>query len=372
MTANKLTANRFWSPLVATLSPYVPGEQPRRASTPGATGQTNQQALVKLNTNENPFGPSPRVLQAIMEATTDDLRLYPDPESVVLKEALARRYRVGVDEVFVGNGSDEVLGLTFAALLKHELPLLFPDISYSFYPVYCALFGIDYQRVPLSETLTVNPADYLQPNGGIIITNPNAPTGTALGVSAIETILKGNPDSVVVIDEAYVDFGGESVVPLIHDYPNLLITHSFSKSRSLAGLRVGYALGQAHLIDALRRVKDSFNSYPLDRLAVAGAVAAIEDEAYFQKACAAVVSNRQWLVNELTESGFSVLPSSANFVFATHPQRDAKQLQAALRSRGVLVRYFDKPRIDQYLRITIGSRDDCHLLMNAIRRSSTA
>ena len=171
MTANKLTANRFWSPLVATLSPYVPGEQPRRASTPGATGQTNQQALVKLNTNENPFGPSPRVLQAIMEATTDDLRLYPDPESVVLKEALARRYRVGVDEVFVGNGSDEVLGLTFAALLKHELPLLFPDISYSFYPVYCALFGIDYQRVPLSETLTVNPADYLQPNGGIIITD---------------------------------------------------------------------------------------------------------------------------------------------------------------------------------------------------------
>jgi histidinol-phosphate aminotransferase len=371
-----MTANKFWSPLVATLSPYVPGEQPRHASANLTTGQTNPQTtqptFVKLNTNENPFGPSPRVLQAIKEATNDDLRLYPDPESVVLKEALARRYRVGVDEVFVGNGSDEVLGLTFAALLKHELPLLFPDISYSFYPVYCALFGTDYQRVPLTETLTVNPADYLRPNGGIIITNPNAPTGTALRVSAIETILTGNPDSVVVVDEAYVDFGGESVVPLIPSYPNLLVTHSFSKSRSLAGLRVGYALGQKHLIDALRRVKDSFNSYPLDRLAVAGAVAAIDDEAYFQKTCAAVISNRQWLVDELIASGFSVLPSSANFVFATHPQRDAKQLQAALRSQGVLVRYFDKPRIDQYLRITVGSRDDCQLLMNAIRRSSTA
>ncbi len=345
---------------MASLQPYVPGEQPK------------QQSLTKLNTNENPFGPSPRVLQAIKEAATSDLRLYPDPESTPLKEALARRYAVGLDQVFVGNGSDEVLALSFAALLKHEAPLLFPDISYSFYPVYCALFGIDYRLVPLSAELAVVAADYLQANGGIIITNPNAPTGCALPAAAIETILKANPDSVVVIDEAYVDFGGESVVPLISKYPNLLVIHTLSKSRSLAGLRVGYALGQAPLIDALRRVKDSFNSYPLDRLAMAGAVAAIDDEAYFQQTCQAVISNRQWLVAELTQCGFQVLPSAANFVFARHPDRDAQQLHHTLRSQGVLVRYFNKPRIDQYLRITVGSRDDCQLLVNVIRRSSTA
>ncbi len=354
------TTSKFWSPLVASLQPYVPGEQPKH------------QTLTKLNTNENPFGPSPKVLQAIRDATSNDLRLYPDPESGALKEALARRYAVAVDQVFVGNGSDEVLALSFAALLKHDAPLLFPDISYSFYPVYCALFGIEYTLVPLSSALMVQPQDYFRPNGGIIITNPNAPTGSALELAAIESILQANPDSVVVIDEAYVDFGGESAVGLIAQYPNLLVIHTLSKSRSLAGLRVGYALGQVHLIDALRRVKDSFNSYPLDRLALAGAVAAIEDDDYFRKTCEAVISNRAWLVAELRACGFLVLPSAANFVFATHPDRDAAQLQSDLRSQGVLVRHFNKPRISQYLRITVGSREECQVLVNAIRRSSTA
>lgn len=345
---------------MASLHPYVPGEQPK------------VQNLTKLNTNENPFGPSPKVLEAIRNAVGDDLRLYPDPEASALKRALAQRYSLGIEQVFVGNGSDEVLALTFAGLLKHEAPLLFPDISYSFYPVYCALFGIAFSLVPLSAELRVEPADYARRNGGIIISNPNAPTGIALSSAQIETILKANPDSVVVIDEAYVDFGGESVVPLIAGYPNLLVIHTLSKSRSLAGLRVGYAIGQAPLIEALRRVKDSFNSYPLDRLAIAGAVAAIEDEAYFQQTCQAVMQNRQWLVSELTQLGFSVLPSAANFVFATHPRRDAAALQLALREQGVIVRHFSKPRIDQYLRISIGSRDECQTLVNAIRRSSTA
>ena len=354
------STSKFWSPLVASLQPYVPGEQPKH------------QRLTKLNTNENPFGPSPKVLQAIRDATSNDLRLYPDPESGALKQALARRYAVAVDQVFVGNGSDEVLALSFAALLKHDAPLLFPDISYSFYPEYCALFGIEYTLVPLSSALMVQPEDYFRPNGGIIITNPNAPTGSALGLVAIESILKANPDSVVVIDEAYVDFGGESAVGLIAQYPNLLVIHTLSKSRSLAGLRVGYALGQVHLIEALRRVKDSFNSYPLDRLAMAGAVAAIEDEDYFRMTCQAVIDNREWLVTELQACGFSVLPSAANFVFATHPDRDAAQLQSTLRSQGVLVRHFNKPRISQYLRITVGSREECQFLVNVIRRSSTA
>lgn len=345
---------------MASLSPYVPGEQPRA------------QNLTKLNTNENPFPPSPKVLAAISAAVNGDLRLYPDPEADVLRATLARHYQVGVESVFVGNGSDEVLGLTFAGLLKHEAPLLFPDISYSFYPVYCALFGVDYLRVPLTEDLRVQPHDYRQPNGAIIIANPNAPTGVALPRTDIESMLRDHPDSVVVVDEAYVDFGGESCVPLVTQFPNLLVVHTLSKSRSLAGLRVGFAIGQPHLIEALRRVKDSFNSYPLDRLAIAGAVAAVEDVAWFERTRKSVIANRQWLVRELDGLGFRTLPSSANFVFTTHPQRDAQALQLSLREQGVIVRYFNKPRIDQYLRITVGTIDQCQTLVNAIRRSSTA
>lgn len=345
---------------MASLSPYVPGEQPR------------MQNLTKLNTNENPFGPSPKALAAMASAIGDDLRLYPDPESTALRDALAQRYQVSSDSVFVGNGSDEVLALTFAGLLKHDAPLLFPDISYSFYPVYCALFGVDYRQVPLADDLSLRIEDYRQRNAAIIIANPNAPTGVALSRAQIEALLTDHPASVVVIDEAYVDFGAQSCVPLVARYPNLLVIHTLSKSRSLAGLRVGYAIGQPHLIEALRRVKDSFNSYPVDRLAMAGAVAAIEDEAWFEKTCKTVIENRQWLVNELNALGFRTLPSSANFVFTTHPQRDAENLQRSLREQGVIVRYFKKPRIDQYLRITIGTIEQCQILIDAIRRSSTA
>ncbi|MEO8164547.1 MAG: histidinol-phosphate transaminase, partial [Betaproteobacteria bacterium] len=263
--------SQFWSAVVHGLTPYVPGEQPRLPN------------LVKLNTNENPYGPSPRVLEALRAEVGDSLRLYPDPVSARLREAIAMRHGVAPDNVFVGNGSDEVLAHTFQALLRHDAPVLFPDITYSFYPVYCRLYGIKYREVPLGASFEIDIDEYLRTNGGIIFPNPNAPTARLLAQSEIERLLNANPRSVVVIDEAYVNFGGISAVPLIARYPNLLVTHTLSKSRSLAGLRVGYAIGQPDLVEALNRVKDSFNSYPLDRFAQAGAVAALEDQAYFEE-----------------------------------------------------------------------------------------
>jgi histidinol-phosphate aminotransferase len=352
--------SRFWSQVVNDLTPYVPGEQPKIAN------------LVKLNTNENPYPPSPRVLAAMQAEQGSDgarLRLYPDPNADLLKQAVARRYAVTPAQVFVGNGSDEVLAHAFMALLKHEQPILFPDITYSFYPVYCGLYGIDHRTIPLSDNFTIDPAKYCgQPNGGIIFPNPNAPTGCLLALDAIEQILRGNPDSVVVVDEAYVDFGGESAIPLTARYDNLLVIHTLSKSRSLAGLRVGYAVGHPALIEALERVKNSFNSYPLDRLAVVGAVAAIEDEAYFQQTCAAVIATREQLTRELREQGFEVLPSAANFVFARHPQRDASELAGKLREHGIIVRHFRLPRIDQFLRITVGTPEECATLTGTLAR----
>ena len=350
--------SRFWSRVVAGLTPYVPGEQPKLAN------------LVKLNTNENPYPPSPRVLAAMQAELGDDaarLRLYPDPNADLLKQAVARRHGVSPAEVFVGNGSDEVLAHTFLALLKHDAPVLFPDITYSFYPVYCGLYGIDYRNVPLTADFAIDPADYAQPNGGIIFPNPNAPTGCLLPLQAIEQILAANPDSVVVVDEAYIDFGGETAVPLIRKYANLLVIHTLSKSRSLAGLRVGYAFGHPDLIEALERVKNSFNSYPLDRLAIVGAVAAIEDEAHFATCCEHVIATRESLIGELTTLGFEVLPSAANFIFARHPQRDAGELARALRERSIIVRHFKLPRIDQHLRISVGTDDECTALVTALR-----
>lgn len=346
--------SRFWSPLVHTLSPYVPGEQPKL------------DGIIKLNTNENPYGPSPRVLSAIASAT-DRLRLYPDPRASRLREGIAARYAVSPDEVFVGNGSDEVLAHTFMALLRHDAPLLFPDITYSFYPVYCGLYGIRYQEVPLDESMRVQPADYRRPCSAIILPNPNAPTGIGLPRQAIEALLAEHPDQLVVIDEAYVDFGAESAVPLVARHDNLLIIQTFSKSRALAGLRVGFAIGQRHLIEALERVKDSFNSYPLDCLAIAGAAAAIEDDAWFQETRERIVANRETLVRGLSELGFEILPSLANFVFARHPSRGGADLAAELRKRGVLVRHFGKPRIDDFLRITVGTEDQCVRLLALLR-----
>lgn len=351
--------SRFWSQVVRDLTPYVPGEQPKIAN------------LIKLNTNEHPFSPSPRVVAAIQSELGDDgarLRLYPDPNADLLKNAIARHHGVKPGEVFVGNGSDEVLAHIFMALLKHDAPILFPDITYSFYPVYCGLYGVAHRTVPLAADFSIDPADYCGvANGGILIANPNAPTGRLLPLAAIESIVRANPDSVVVVDEAYVDFGGSSAIPLTQQYDNLLVVHTLSKSRSLAGLRVGFAVGHPDLIEALERVKNSFNSYPLDRLAIVGAVAAIEDEDYFRECCAKVVATREALTADLAGLGFEVLPSAANFIFARHPGRDAAELAKALRERNIIVRHFKLPRIDQFLRITIGSDADCQALIDGLR-----
>jgi len=346
--------NPYWSDIVRGLTPYVPGEQPRVAG------------LIKLNTNENPYPPSPAVLAAIREAAGADLRLYPDPESSALKAAVAELHRLTPAHVFVGNGSDEVLAHAFHGLLKHAEPVLFADITYSFYPVYCDLYGIASVAVPLDEEYGIRIEDYLRPNGGIVLSNPNAPTGRALPLADIRRLLEANRESVVLVDEAYVDFGTESALPLVREYPNLLVVHTLSKSRSLAGLRVGFAVGEPSLIEALARVKDSFNSYPLDRLALAGAVAAIRDTAYFENTRHKVIVTRERLANDLARLGFEVLPSGANFLFARHPQHDGAALQAALRERRILVRHFAKPRIDRFLRISIGTEAECAALVAAL------
>ncbi len=347
--------SRYWSKVVAGLTPYVPGEQPKLPN------------LIKLNTNENPYGPSPRALAALRGEVGDTLRLYPDPNCDALKQSIAAFYQLNPAQVFIGNGSDEVLAHSFLALLKHDEPLLFPDITYSFYPVYCGLYGIEYRQVPLTESLEIRVDDYLQPNGGIIFPNPNAPTGRPLALAEIERLLRANAGSVVVVDEAYVDFGAESAVGLIARYPQLLVVHTLSKSRALAGLRVGYALGDAGLIEALNRVKDSFNSYPLGRFAIAGAAAAIDDRAYFEQICAKVIASRARLVSKLAALGMEVLPSAANFVFARHGQHSGAALAASLRERGIIVRHFkNPPRIEPFLRITVGSDAQCDALIAAL------
>ena len=347
--------SRFWSDVVKGLTPYVPGEQPRLAN------------LVKLNTNENPYGPSPRALQAIRDATSESLKLYPDPNADQLKRAIAAAHGVEANNVFVGNGSDEVLAHAFLGLLKQARPILFPDISYSFYPVYCGLYQVACETVALREDFSIRVEDYARPNGGIIFPNPNAPTGCLVPLAAIEKLLQANADSVVVIDEAYVDFGGTSAIPLTAKYPNLLVVQTLSKSRSLAGLRVGFAVGHVDLIEALERVKNSFNSYPLDRLAIAGAVAAIEDSEYFDQTRQAVIATRERLVGELKKLGFEVLPSAANFIFARHPGHDAQESALALRQRGIIVRHFKLPRIEQFLRITVGTDEQCAALVAAMK-----
>jgi histidinol-phosphate aminotransferase len=347
--------SRFWSPLVHTLKPYVPGEQPVLDD------------LVKLNTNENPYGPSARVLAAIAAEVGDTLRLYPDPESSRLRATIAARNGVGPEQVFVGNGSDEILAHGFQALLKHDRPLLFPDITYSFYPVYCGLYGIDHREVPLDAAMQVNIEDYRQPCGAIILPNPNAPTGSALPRAAVAALAGDHPDQVVVIDEAYGDFGGESAIPLVAQFPNLLVIQTFSKSRALAGLRVGFAVGQPPLIEALERVKNSFNSYPLDRLAMAGAIAAYDDVAWFEETRDRIIASRERLAAALRALGFEVLPSAANFLFVRHSRHGGAELAAGLRRQAVLVRHFAKERIKDYLRISIGTDAQCDRLIDALR-----
>ena len=349
--------SKFWSDIVNTLTPYVPGEQPKLKN------------LIKLNTNENPYPPSPKVLDALKAEAAETLRLYPDPNSDKLKAAIASYYGLQANQVFVGNGSDEILAHVFQALLKHDKPLLIPDITYSFYPVYCGLYQIQYKTVALNHQFEIDVEDYLQPNGGIILPNPNAPTGIPLPLAKIEQLLKRNPESAVVVDEAYVDFGTESAVKLIQQYPNLLVTQTLSKSRSLAGLRVGFALGHPDLIEALIRVKDSFNSYPIDRFAEAGAIAAMQDQAYFEHTCQQVVATREQLVKDLQGLGFDVLPSGANFIFAKHRVKAGSELSAQLREKGIIVRQFQSPaRIKEYLRITIGTEAQSRALIDALKQ----
>lgn len=351
--------SRFWSKTVKELTPYVPGEQPKLSQ------------LIKLNTNESPYGPSPKALAAIAAANTEALRLYPDPNSDALKQSIAKLHGLTANQVFVGNGSDEVLAHVFLGLLKHEHPILFPDITYSFYPVYCKLYGISFDNIPLSDDFSISVADYLKKNngrnGGIIFPNPNAPTGRALPLKDIETLLESNQDSVVVIDEAYVDYGTDSAIALVHQYPNLLVIRTLSKSYALAGLRVGYAVGHSDLIEALERVKNSFNSYPIDKLAMAGAIAAIEDQDYLKKISQAVIKTRENLIQSLNTLGFETIPSSANFIFTKHPKHDAAVVAAKLREKHIIVRHFKLPRIDQYLRITIGTDEQCDELVKAIK-----
>jgi histidinol-phosphate aminotransferase len=346
--------SRFWSPVVHELSPYVTGEQPKSGD------------IIKLNTNENPYPPSPRVLAAIA-AATDRLRLYPDPGATDLRATIAAYYKIAPEEVFVGNGSDEVLAHAFQALFKHDAPLLFPDITYGFYPVYSRLYDVSYEEVPLDAAMRVQIADYRRPCSTILLSNPNAPTGIALPRATIEALVSEHPDQLIVIDEAYVDFGAESAVPLVARHDNLLVVQTLSKSRALAGLRVGFAIGQRPLIEALERVKDSFNSFPLDCLAQAGATAAIEDDEWFQHTRQRIIASREALIGALSGLSFEVLPSLANFVFARHPRRGGAELAAGLRRHGVLVRHFRKPRIADFLRITVGTEDQNARLIALVR-----
>ncbi len=351
--------SHYWSQLTQKLSPYVPGEQPQ------------DQQYIKLNTNENPFPPSPAVIQRIREAVGIALRLYPDPEARKLKQAIADYYAISAEEVFVGNGSDEVLALSFLAFYKGK-SVSFPDITYSFYPVYCQLFEIEPLVFALNDRFEIAIDAIPKASQGIIFPNPNAPTGIALSRNRIESLLQANADKVVIVDEAYVDFGAETSVPLVSQYPNLLVVQTFSKSRSLAGMRIGFAIGQPALIDGLERVKNSFNSYPLDMLAIEAGIAAIQDREYFDRCRQAIIATRENTVTRLQALGFEVLPSQANFLFARHPAHDAESLYLALKRQGILVRHFNKPRIGNFLRITIGTTEDmqvfCETLAQLIRR----
>lgn len=347
--------SRYWSQITKKIKPYVPGEQPR------------DKKYIKLNTNENPYPPSPKVLEAIKEAAEEALRLYPDPTCQELRNKIAHYYNLSEKQVFLGNGSDEVLAFAFMAFFNPGETILFPEITYSFYKVYAGLFGLDYQLIPLANDFSILTEEFNQDNGGIIIPNPNAPTGKLLTIEAIEKILASNKERVVIIDEAYIDFGGKSVIPLIKTYPNLLVIQTLSKSRSLAGLRIGFALGQEDLIQGLERIKNSFNSYTLDRLALAGAVAAFEDESYFQETRAKIIETREKVVKELQTIGFQAIPSQANFVFISHPQYLAEIIFSQLREKGILVRYFKESKIENYLRVSIGSEQEMDYFLKSIR-----
>lgn len=345
--------SKYWSNLAKSLVPYVPGEQPR------------DQKYIKLNTNENPYPPSPKVLAAIRAAAQDELRLYPDPTCRELRQIVADYYDLHESQVFVGNGSDEILSFAFAAYFNPGKEILFPDITYSFYEVYANFYGLNDIQVPLDEHFQIQLDPFLQANGGIVLPNPNAPTAIAAPLDTIRSILEHNQEHVVIIDEAYIDFGGESAVPLIAEYSNLLVVHTLSKSRSLAGLRVGIAMGSEELMEGLERVKNSFNSYTLDHLALAGAIAAFQDEPYFQEMREKVIQVRDKTIGQLREIGCTVLDSKANFVYISHPNLSAKWMQEQLRAQGILVRHFLMPRTEQFLRVSIGTEEEMERFVQA-------
>lgn len=344
----------FWTDTVNRLTPYVPGEQ------------RSGRDIVKLNTNENPYPPSPLVLEAIAGVSGDDLRRYPDPESQRLRQTLADYHGLAPNQVFVGNGSDEILALAFLAYFTSGKVLQYPAISYSFYPVYCGLYGIDSRTIPLEADYSLNTDRFSVNTGAIVFPNPNAPTARSVSLNAVQGLLERHTEELVLIDEAYADFGAQSAISLVNHYPNLLVSRTFSKGRSLAGLRLGVAFGHEDLIEGLQRVKNSFNSYPVDAIAERAGIASINDESYYRKTIDAIITNREKSIEQLTQRGFEVLPSDANFVFAKQPHGDAAKLFAKLRDKGILVRHWNKPDVKEWLRISIGTPEQMNRLMSGI------
>ena len=347
--------SKFWNHKTCNIEPYVPGEQPK-----------NTERLIKINTNECPYPPSPKALEAMRTAVDDKLRLYPDPDGVSVRKAFAEINSIETENVFVGNGSDEVLGLAFAAFYDRKRPVNFADITYSFYPVYCKMFDVSYNILPLNDDFTLNIESFCRAKGGVCIANPNAPTSIGVPKCEIEKILKAHPNDVVIVDEAYVDFGGESCVSLIRQYPNLLVTQTLSKSRALAGLRVGIAAGSPELIEGLDRVKNSFNSYTLDRVAIAGAEEALRDSAYFHAITSKIINTRDRVAEALGKMGFLVPESQTNFLFIAHESLKANEIFEYLRSNNILVRYFNRDRIDNRLRVTIGTDSEMNQFLNVM------
>lgn len=343
--------SREWTKNLRNIEPYVPGEQ------------SKDKDIVKINANENPYPPSPKAIEALKSFDTNKLRFYPSANSTKLKEAIAKYYKVDVSNVFVGNGSDDVLAVAFQSFFNSEKPIAYPDLTYSFYPVWCSLFGIKYKNYPVGDDFRINPEDYKEKNGGVVIPNPNAPTSLGEGLDFVEKILNYNQDSVVIIDEAYVDFGGTSSIPLIDKYENLLVTGTFSKSRSLAGLRIGFAIGSKALIDVMEAVKNSYNSYTVDSLSIEMGAASIEDDEYFKSTCKKVIKTRERVTLELEKLGFDVLDSQTNFIFATHNEHNMKSLFEYLKTQKVFIRYFSLPRIENYVRITIGTNEEMDIFL---------
>lgn len=346
--------SKYWNEKVREIEPYVPGEQPK------------DKKYIKLNTNENPYPPSSDVLEAMKNAVNGDLKLYPDPTCSDLISEIANYYKLNNDQIFIGNGSDEILAFSFMTFFSKDRKILFPDISYTFYKVYAELFNLDYELVKLDDNFDIPLEELKKQNGGVIIPNPNAPTGKYIDIEYLRSLVEANKECVVIIDEAYIDFGGQSMVKFVNEYDNLLVIQTLSKSRSLAGLRVGFALGHKDLIEGLNRIKNSINSYTIDRVALVGAKAAMKDDKYFEEITKKIVNTREKVVKELERQDFKVLESKSNFVFASHNKVSGKYLYETLKDHGVLVRYFNKDRIDNFLRITIGTDEEMNILIEKL------